>query len=73
MKNKDKKLKKFYRFNILFFAINIAILVVCLMTTETKLIDRNTKISSNEFLKKELNLDQSRMVSISLVILIPFA
>lgn len=65
MKNRDKNLKKFYRFNILFFAINIAILVVCLMTTETKLIDRNTKISSNEFLKKELNLDQVQFESIN--------
>lgn len=65
MKNKDPNLKRFYRLNILFFAINIVILVVWFMSSETSYIERKSKLTTNEFLREELNLNKIQFDSIN--------
>lgn len=64
MKNQDSNLKRFYRLNILLFIINIAVLVIWLMTTESRFIDKKMKINSNEFLQEELKLNEAQFDSI---------
>lgn len=64
MKNQDSNLKRFYRLNILLFIINIAVLVIWLMTTESRFIDKKMKINSNEFLQEELKLNDAQFDSI---------
>lgn len=64
MKNQDSNLKRFYRLNILLFIINIAVLVIWLMTTESTFIDKKMKINSNEFLQEELKLNEAQFDSI---------
>lgn len=64
MKNQDSNLKRFYRLNILLFIINIAVLVIWLVTTESRFIDKKMKINSNEFLQEELKLNEAQFDSI---------
>lgn len=65
MKNKYINLKKFYRLNIFLFTLNIAGLVAFSMISKTTTIDPQEKMNSQEFLKKELNLNQAQFDSIS--------
>ncbi len=56
---------KFYRLNIVLLAINIAILVIWIMISASSSEDPKLKLNSNEFLKKELSLDQVQFDSIN--------
>jgi len=65
MKNKNASLMKFYRLNIVLLAINIAILVIWIMVSASSSVDPKLKLNSNEFLKKELSLNQVQFDSIN--------
>ena len=56
---------KFYRLNIVLLAINIAILVIWIMISASSSEDPKLKLNSNEFLKKELSLNQVQFDSIN--------